>query len=387
MRQRTLRVAIDATPLLSRPTGVGVFCGSVLRAVGARADTDVSAFAISWRRRRNITQQLPPGVTAQQRPMPARPLHFLWHRRDWPPVEVFVPPSDVVHGTNFVVPPTRRSGAVLTIHDLTVVRFPELCDGATLAFPDLIRRALRRGAWVHTHSHYVADEVVDSFGADPERVRAVASGVPPLPCPGAGHPADLGVGTDRYILSIGTAEPRKDLPGLVGAFNDVAAADADVSLVLAGPPGWRGQALEEAIARSPFAGRIIRPGWVDDATLAMLLDRAAVLAYPSLYEGFGFPPVQAMAAGVPVVSTTAGSLPEVIGSAGLLVPPGDRAALAEALDAVLHGDELRTRLVGEGRRRVDEFTWERTAAGLIQLYRDVVDDRARPIGGRRGGSR
>ena len=108
--------------------------------------------------------------------MPARPLHALWARRDGPPVEWFIGAADVVHGTNFVVPPTRRAAAVVSVHDLTPLRHPELCDAATLAYPGLIRRALRRGAWVHADSGFVAGEVVDAFEADPGRVRVVHPG-------------------------------------------------------------------------------------------------------------------------------------------------------------------------------------------------------------------
>ena len=132
-------------------------------------------------------------------------------------------------------------------------------------------------------------------------------------------PRDLPQGTDRYVLAIGTAEPRKDLPGLVRAFDSMASRMHDVALVLAGPPGWGSAALEEAVSRSPFASRIVVTGYVDD--LDRLLSGAAVLAYPSLYEGFGLPTLEAMAAGVPVVTTTAGALPEVVGDAAVLVKP------------------------------------------------------------------
>jgi hypothetical protein len=128
-----LRVALDATPLLGTPTGVGVFCLGVLRALGARTDLDVRAFAISWRRRAGIGPHLPTTVAAVQRPMPARPLHALWGRGAWPPVEWFIGRIDVVHGTNFVVPPSRRAAEVVSVHDLTPLHHPELCNPATLA--------------------------------------------------------------------------------------------------------------------------------------------------------------------------------------------------------------------------------------------------------------
>ena len=378
--ERRLRVALDATPLLGRPTGVGAFCAGALAGLARRPELSVAAFAVSWRRRRGIGPLTPPGVSTGQRAMPARPLQAAWARRDRPAIELFIGPVDVVHGTNFVVPPARRAARVATVHDLTTVRFPELCDRPTLAYPGLIRRALGRGAWVHTPSAFVAAEVVEALGADPERVRAVPSGVPALPEPAAGCDAEvagriLPPGTDRYVLAVGTAEPRKDLPGLVRAFDELAGARPGVSLVLAGPGGWGSDELNRALGRSAFPDRVARTGWLDDDQLSSLLRRAAVLAYPSLYEGFGFPPLQAMAAGVPVVATRAGALPEVLGDAAELVAPGDHEALAAALARVLDSAAVRDDLVARGRRRAACFTWDRCAEGLAALYRDARADR------------
>ncbi|HEV7886563.1 MAG TPA: glycosyltransferase, partial [Acidimicrobiales bacterium] len=157
-----MRVLVDATPLLGARTGVGQFTAHALDALRARPGLDVDTFSISWR--------------AGTVRLPARLLHGLWRRADWPTV---TGPADVVHGTNFVVPPTRGSARVATVHDLTALRFPELVTPATRAYPALIRRAVRAGAWIHTPSAFVAAEVVEAFGADPARVRAVPHGVAP----------------------------------------------------------------------------------------------------------------------------------------------------------------------------------------------------------------
>jgi glycosyltransferase involved in cell wall biosynthesis len=372
-----LRVALDATPLLGVPTGVGVFCEGALAALAQRPALVVRAFAVSWRRRSLIDQRVPSGVSTRQRPMPARPLHRLWGRRNVPPVEWFIGGVDVVHGTNFVVPPTRDAAAVVSVHDLTPLHHPELCDAATLAYPRLIRRALRRGAWVHADSAFVAAEVVDAFEADPDRVRAVSPGVPDLPVIDAAQAEDalrrlLPPGTGRYCLAVGTAEPRKDLPGLVRAFDTVARRHPDVSLVLAGPPGWGEEKLEAALAASSSRSRVVRTGWVEALDLAALLGRAAVLAYPSLYEGFGFPPLQAMRAHVPVVATRAGSLPEVLGDGALMVEPGDHDALAEALDTCLSDPRTAEALVTAGAAWSARFSWQRCGDGLEALYRDAA---------------
>jgi len=319
----------------------------------------------------------------------ARPLHLAWTHMSLPPIEWFIGSRQVVHGTNFVVPPTNEAAEVLTVHDLTVIRFPELCDRPTLGFPGLIRRAVDRGAWVHTPSMFVAEEVVEAFGIEAERVRPVHHGIP-MPAPGTqagvgGHdtlPFSLPGGTTRYVLAIGTVEPRKDYPTLVEAFTSVSRAHPEVALVIVGADGWGAERLADAVGTSPARDRIVRPGYLDDAGLEVILRRAAVLAYPSVYEGFGFPPLQAMAAGVPVVATAVGAIPEVVGDGALLVEGGKPEGLAEALSQVLEGGPEIDALVDRGRRRSENFTWSKCAEGLDRLYRDAWAAHE-PAGGRR----
>ena len=141
---------------------------------------------------------------------------------------------------------------------------------------------------------------------------------------------------------------------------------------MAGPPGWGEDALTEAVAASPARGRIVRTGWLDQRDLAALMAGAAVLAYPSLYEGFGFPPLQAMQAGVPVIATRAGSLPEVLGNGAILVEPREPDALAAALDACLGDEALRGRLVAAGAAWAGRYSWQRCGEGLEALYRDAA---------------
>lgn len=369
-------VALDATSLLGPRTGVAALTEALAARLGERDDLSVSAFAVTWRGRADLGSHLPEGVRAVTgRPMAARPLRELWRRWDHPVIETWTGPVDVVHGPNFVVPPTRRAAAVVTIHDLTAWRFPDLVDRASAAYPALVGRALGRGAWVHTPSQWVADEVVAELGADPERVVAVPNGAPDLRPDEPGRDAARGrrrAGAERYVLAVGTVEPRKDLPGLVEAFDAVAANDPDLRLVLAGPDGWGADALTAAVDAAAHPGRIVRTGWVDDDDRAALLRGATVVAYPSIYEGFGLVPLEAMAAGVPVVSTRAGAIPEVVGDAAELVEVDDTNALADALTRVLGDEARRSELIAAGHERRREFSWDATVDALVALYHQAA---------------
>ena len=356
-----MHVAIDATPLLGQRTGVGAFVAGVLPELAARDDVDIAAYALSLRGGRDLPAELPAGVDSIPAPLPASALLRLWSCTDHPGLDRPLGRPDVVHGTNFVVPPTAGA-AVVTVHDLTPVRFPDLATAATRRYPAVIRRAIRRGAFVHTPSRFVADEVGDHLGAAPERVRSIAHGLPPLPSPVSGRsPVD-----GPYVLALGTVEPRKNLVALVRAFDELAPSHPDLRLVVAGPDGWASQVVEEAIVRSPHTMRIDRIGYVPPEERTALLLGARVYAYPSVYEGFGLPPLEAMACGVPVVAAPAGALPEVLGDAALLTGPD---GLADALARALDDESLRATLIERGRARVASLSWDRCAAELTDLYR------------------
>jgi glycosyltransferase involved in cell wall biosynthesis len=362
-----LTVAIDATPLLGAPTGIGVAVRGMVAELALRPDLDLVGYGFTGTGWAQLRARLPARVRPSRAPMPAAALLRAWAHMDRPSGDWWMGSVDVIHGTNFVVPPSRRAARLVSVWDLTAVRYPELCTPTSRRYPALVRRAVGAGAWVHTGSTSVAAEIVDHFGVDPSRVRVIPPGVEPAadpvqPAATASYPP--------YLLGLGTSEPRKDFPGLVKAFDQVAANHADLQLRIAGPPGWGEAQLQRAIGGAKHRDRVKRLGWVDD--VGPLLAGAAVFVYPSRYEGFGLPPLEAMARGVPVVATAAGSVPEVLGDAALLVPAGEPPALAAAIDRLLTDDTLRSGLIAAGRRRVEAFSWQAAADALMGAYRDMV---------------
>lgn len=371
---RTLRVALDATSLYDIRSGVGRFTAAVLAGAGASPEIEAIAYAVTFRGSGRLEDLVPPGVEVPRRGrMAAAPLRWAWRRSDGPRIERWTGPIDIAHGTNFVVPPTRGA-AVVTVHDLTYVRYPEMCTTDVLQYRELVPRALHRGATVHTVSEFVRGEVIEHYRLAEDRVLVVPNGITPAPPGDAGQGGRL-AGGHRYLLAIGTVEPRKDLPGLVLAFDELAADDPELRLVIAGADGWGAEALTEALAAAHHRDRVVRLGFVDEEARADLLAGAEALVLASRYEGFGLTAGEAMAAGVPVVATATGGIPEVVGDAGVLVPPDDPAALASALSVLLADSEQRARLAALGPARAAKFTWDRTVSGLIDLWQGAVGQR------------
>jgi glycosyltransferase involved in cell wall biosynthesis len=368
-------VAIDVTPLLGLRTGIGVAVAEILATLQKLdAAPDLVPYTLSLRARQHRAD-----VPSDTRfvPIPARVLLPAWGRFDHPRIDRWIRPARVLHATNYLTPPSVLP-TMVSVYDCSFVRYPELCSPEVRAFVPIVRRAIARGATVHTTSEFVAGEIEEIFGPGlRHRGRLV---VIPLGVPTIGTAAEMppAVRTQLagapYVLAIGTLEPRKNLPHLVAAFGTIAAAHPDLYLVVAGQDGPARPDVDAAVGRlaPDAASRVLLPGPVSDAGRRALLDGAALLAYPSIYEGFGFPVLEAMTVGLPVVAARAGSIPEVAGDAALLVEPTDEAELAAAITRLLTDDATRRELIARGHDRVREFSWEDTALSLAACYRRLA---------------
>jgi glycosyltransferase involved in cell wall biosynthesis len=278
---------------------------------------------------------------------------------------------DLVHATSAAVPPARGRPLVATVHDLGFRHYPDAYPAAGRRYHERSARIVaEEAAGVLVPSEATARDLAELYGVDRGRVRIIPLGVEPPARPdhqGAARLlADLGV-RGPFLLAVGTLEPRKNLPRLLAAFGEVTDELPDHWLVVVGPVGWgpRLRPTWESV-------RVKLAGPVGDATLHALYQKADGLAYPSLYEGFGLPVLEAMAHGVPVLTSDRSSLPEVAGDAALLVDPVDRGAIAKGLVRLVTDDAVRRRLAAAGPRRAAAFTWPATAAATWAAYREVL---------------
>jgi glycosyltransferase involved in cell wall biosynthesis len=377
-----MKVAVDVTPLVGHRTGIGRSVAELVAALeridDGAGDMSLLPYALGLRTRRHRAE-LPPGTHVV--PVPTRLLLASWSRIDAPSIDPWVDGASVVHATNFIAPPTRRP-SIVTVHDCSFEHYPQTVDTVVRRFGPVLRRAVARGITVHVTTEYVAGEVDAIYGPglrDAGRLTVVPFGVPTLggrPEPEAASPSVPAVPASGrpYVLALGTLEPRKNLAALVRAFGAVATGHPDVQLVLAGRDGPARPAVDAAVAALPagVGERVVIAGSVADGARRDLLAGARVLAYPSLYEGFGFPMLEAMTLGVPVLAARAGALPEVAGDAAELADPTDVDALAAALGRLLTDETRRRELVERGHARVRTFRWDDTARGISALYRRLA---------------
>ncbi|HXF37707.1 MAG TPA: glycosyltransferase family 1 protein [Actinomycetota bacterium] len=379
-----MRFLVDARPALDPGrTGVGRYARRLVEELPA---ADPGATYVAWylhargllRPRRSFPPA--PNLVERATRFPARVFQPVAWRLGVPRVEWLAGRFDALLATNFLPPATGAlDRSVLVVHDLAFERHPETAPHIDGRWRRRFAGALAGCAAVIVPSTATRDDLVELHGVGPERIHVVPHGVRAdafAPPPDAAERARrarerFGIG-GRYVLFLGGIEPRKNLARLVRAF---ALAGADAWLVLAGGPvRWSpraGAELEEEVARlpGPLRARVVRTGYVADEDRLGLLWGAELLAYPSLAEGFGFPVLEAFAAGVPVLASRSSSLPEVAGEAALLVDPLHEGAIAEGIRRLLEDGELRARLRTAGLERCRLFTWRRTAEATASVLR------------------
>jgi glycosyltransferase involved in cell wall biosynthesis len=326
---------------------------------------------------------LPPNFKLRFVPISDRWATILWYRLNLPlPVDVFTGRVDLFHGPSFTLPPSFVPG-LLTVHDLSFLRYPQGAHPALLAWlTKAVPRSLRRACHVLADSESTRADLIELMRVPAAQITVIGAGVEERFQPVTDPEARSRVRAryhlpDRFVLSVSTLEPRKNFPGLISAFNGLASVGGkptmdDLHLVIAGGRGWLYDEIFAAAKASPVPERIHITGYVADEDLPALYSLATLFAFPSNYEGFGIPVLEAMACGTPVVCADNSSLPEVAGDAALLVEATNADRLADAMRQLLIDTSLRETLIQRGYKQARKFTWEGAARRLLEVYHYVA---------------
>jgi glycosyltransferase involved in cell wall biosynthesis len=379
-----VRVVIDYRSALKTPSGVGEYCRGVVRGLLAlppagdsRNALDVTVFSSSWKDRLDHRDDLA-GARVVDRRVPVSVLNFAWHRLEWPPAELLAAGSfDIAHSLHPLLLPARRAARVVTIHDLNFLSHPERTRAEIRRdYPALVRPHAHRADQIIVPSKFVAREVERQLAVPSGRISVCPAGAPRW----TARPSQPARG---YILFFGTLEPRKNVGTLLDAYERLLASLERTAraisivpqLLLAGQSLPDSQNWLDRISRAPLAGHARHIGYVDAGDRQRLYEGAALLVQPSFEEGFGMTVLEAMTAGVPVVASNRGSLPEVLGDAGVLVEPEDSAAMAAAIERMLSDEVFATACATKGVARARGFTWSGTAERVFAAYHLALEHR------------
>ena len=376
-----MRVALNGTSLLSPLTGIGQYTYQLAKGLSTLPGIELDIFYGSrWSRK--LPNTAPPHVARIKawitRTIPNSYAVVRLVRQQRFSTGMKRNQSELYHEPNFLAFKSH-SPTVITVHDLSWIRFPEAHPiDRVRSMNRFFEPVLRRATVILTDSLFVKQELIDVFGVRPELIVPIALGVEPLfhprPAESTAHVLGAhGLEHGRYLLAVGTLEPRKNLKAALEAFAMLPDhVRRQFPLVVVGIKGWHTSALERQLAPMVASGEVRLLGYLPRDDLAKIIAGALTLVYPSIYEGFGLPPLEAMASGVPVITSNIASLPEVVGDTGVLVDPHDTESIARALLSLVQDPERRDSLSQAALAKSREFTWERCVDQTVAVYRRVL---------------
>ncbi len=376
VRPSLLRVAVDYRPVEQHRSGIARYVSELLQRLASRPDIDLSLLSgdlLSPVQHACPNQRFDQPELRFRVPFPFKKIVRVCYTE--PRFSAALGTMDIVWGTNYTLPGAGRSSCkrILTIHDMAWTKYPDAVQGPMLRILSSLADQVHSSDRVLVVSEATKQDLIRYCRVDSQKVRVIYNGVSERfhPLSGSLEAVRERYGLPkRFVLFVGTVEPRKNLARLVEAFNH-AAGRIEQSLVVVGAKGWKTSPIYQEISRSPVRDRIHVAGFVPDEDLPAVYNLADAFMYPSLYEGFGIPVVEAMACGIPVVTSDVSSLPEVAGDAALLVDPLDTARLAEAMERIVHDHAMRAALRAKGLERAKRFSWDASAAQVVQCFREL----------------
>jgi glycosyltransferase involved in cell wall biosynthesis len=376
-----VHILVDYRPALRERTGVGEFVHELVLALASSNGRDgsdrIAIFTNSWKDRPTPTLASEmPSVRIVDVKLPVRALLWSWNRLEWPPVEWFAGPHDVIHSQSPLLVPASGAAQVVTVHDLDFLRHPDQMTAEIRRdYPALARSHAARADGVIVSSHYAAAEVTRELRIDPSRVHVCPPGRPSWADTVRRQRSESRL-PGRHILFMGTLSVRKNVGTLLEAYGRLRSIVPDAPpLILAGHRTTASARWEARAEQPPLRGHVTITGYVDGARKIELYADATMLVLPSYEEGFGLPVLEAMACGVPVVVSSRGSLPEVAGAAATPVDPDDVDGFAEAMRAVLQQDPADAS--ARGIAQAARYSWSACAAAARRAYASAIEVHAR----------
>lgn len=375
-----MRIAIDITVTIGQKTGIGLYVHNLIENL-ARVDkeNEYLLYTHFWRsfktKKKTLSLPVQPNFRLVVKRFPNRITNLLFNYLHLP-IDFFLPPTDIVHCTCYLTPISKRSKSIVTIYDLTPLLFPEFHVEhiKKVIFKGLLNSVCKVDKIIAISEstkkdvmrlfHIPEDKIEVIYGAadeiyhpieDPEILKQVRAKYK-IP--------------HKFILFVGIIEPRKNIARLIQAFS-ILKKKFEHKLVIVGRKGWLYDEIFAQVRRSHLGEEVIFTGYVPREDLPALYSATELFIYPSLYEGFGLPPLEAMACGTPVITSNVSSLPEVMGEAGILIDPNNVDELSRAIDSVLSDENLREELREKGLRQAKKFSWERCAQETIKVYQEV----------------
>jgi glycosyltransferase involved in cell wall biosynthesis len=388
--RENMKVVFDGTPFLLEKTGIGHYTENLISSLRAQSpDMGMVLFAISLRAGHRLKRAAPPltGLEVRGFNLPANFLYrHWWTRTSLLPAESLLGDFDIFHSTNYQAPALRGARLVSTVHDINFVRFPEMQSKGIRHFLESVPPLLERSRVVLADSRFTASELCGEYGLPEDKVRVVYPGLNPAfnsaPSEEEVELSMRAYGLEQpYIAYVGNLHPRKNLSTLIEAFATLKGGGLEHKLAVIGGGGLgrlNNTEYRKLVSRVENMGleeEVVFTGYVPDERLKCLLAAAEMLVFPSIYEGFGLPPLEAMACGVPVITSARASLPEVVGDAGLLLDdPLDAGELVDKVEKLLNDKDLRARLVAKGLEQAGGFTWDRAAAQVSAIYERMMEE-------------
>ncbi len=372
-----MQILVDYTPAVRQSAGIGRITQELIRHLPwKQAGLELSLF-VSGRKGNSASSFN--GVPLHFTPLRERDMTRLWHRADspFPRVEWFTDSRpQIFHATDFVLPPSQAPCQILTVHDLAFRKLSETAvPSLTHYLEKVVPRSVERADFIIADSHSTAGDLREMWQVSEDRIAVVPGGVDlgifcRVEDEAALHEvrALYGIGDVPYILGLSTLQPRKNFLRLIESFHRIASSQPDLLLVIGGKRGWKYQDILARVQELSLGARVLFPGFIQDQHLPALYSGAALFAYPSLYEGFGMPILEAMACGTPVLTGNNSSLVESGGPGALYVDVMNVEEIAGGLENIMTNSDLRKQMVLAGTRHVAQMGWERSARLLWQAY-------------------